>query len=146
MNTTRFARMLDRRGPALACWPAADRAAAKALLAVSAEARALLNAAATLDARLRRDLPGPDPEAVARLREGVARHIARSPLPAPPGWRRRLVARLRPAMPVGWGALAAMATCALWLSLSPPRGEAGRVLQEDPLSPLQTLPLAGDSF
>ena len=146
MNTVRFARMLDRRGPVLARWPAAERAAAAALLAASAEARALLHAAAALDARLRRDLPGPDPAAVARLRDGVARRIARSPLPAPPGWRRRLAAVLRPAMPAGWGALAAMATCALWLSLAPPPLDAGRAVQDDPLSPMQTLPFAGDLF
>jgi len=90
---------------------------------------------------LRRDLPRPDPAAAARLQIAVARRIARAPLPGRPGPLGRLLALLRPAAPAGWGALAAMATCALWLSLSPPRAAP-----EDPLGPLQTLPLAGDSF
>ncbi|MBL6456835.1 hypothetical protein JMJ55_15970 [Belnapia sp. T6] len=94
-----------------------------------------------LDARLRRDLPQPDAAAVARLQEAVARRIARAPLPAPPGGFHRLLRALRPAAPAGWGALAAMATCALWLSLSPPHR-----VPEDPFGPLQTLPVAGDSF
>jgi hypothetical protein len=137
MNTSRFAKLLDRHGPALARWPAAEAAAAAALLASSAEARASLAAAVRLDTRLRQDLPQPDAAAVTRLQAAVARRIARAPLPAPPG----PLAWLRPAAPAGWGALAAMATCALWLSLSPPRAAP-----EDPFGPLQTLPLAGEAF
>ncbi|SDB43843.1 hypothetical protein [Belnapia rosea] len=141
MNTKQFARALDRHGPVMAGWPETERAAAATLLAGSAEARGLLQAALALDARLRRDLPQPDAAAVARLQAGIARRIARAPLPSPPGPLPRLLALLRPAAPAGWGALATMATCALWLSLSPPRAAP-----EDPFGPLQTLPLAGDLF
>lgn len=141
MNLARFTRLLDRHGPALARWPEADRTGAAALLAASAEARTALQGALALEARLRRDLPQTDPAAVARLQTGVAQRIARTPLPDRPKPLARLLAVLRPAAPAGWGALAAMATCALWLSLSPPRAAP-----EDPLGPLQTLPLAGDSF
>jgi hypothetical protein len=134
MTPARFARLLDTHGPHPERWPADP----SALLAASAEARALLEAAHALDARLDDGLGQPAPEAVARLRLAVARQIARSPLPAPPGPWPRLRALLRPAAPAGWGALAAMATCALWLSLSaaPAIG--------DPLAPLQTLPIAED--
>ena len=141
MNTAHFAQLLDRRGPALARWSEADRAAAAGLLAASAEARARLEAALALDTRLRRDLAQPDPAAVARLQAGIARQIARAPLPDRPGPLPRLLALLRPAAPAGWGALAAMACCALWLGVAPPRAAP-----EDPFGPLQTLPLAGDAF
>jgi hypothetical protein len=138
MTPARFARLLDTRGPHPARWPAGPRAASGTLLAASAEARALLAAARTLDARLEVGLAQPAPEAVARLRLAVARQIARSPLPASSAPWSRLRALLRPAVPAGWGALAAMATCALWLSFSaaPAIG--------DPLAPLQTLPIAED--
>lgn len=138
MTPARFARLLDTHGPRPERWPAGQRSAATALLAASAEARALLAAARTQDARLDRDLAQPAPESVARLRLAVAREIARSPLPAPPGPWSRLAALLRPAVPAGWGALAAMATCALWLSLSAAPAVG------DPLAPLQTLPIAED--
>ncbi|WP_201445542.1 hypothetical protein, partial [Belnapia sp. F-4-1] len=111
------------------------------LLAASAEARARLEAALALDGWLRRDLAQPDPASIARLQAGIARRIARAPLPDRPGPLPRLLALLRPAAPAGWGALAAMACCALWLGLSPPRAAP-----EDPFGPLQTLPLAGDAF
>ncbi|WP_205082942.1 hypothetical protein, partial [Paracraurococcus ruber] len=80
------------------------------------------------------------PAAVARLRHAVAREIARSPLPAPPGLRDRVLEALRPAAPAGWGALAAIATLALWFAFAPaPPAQAG-----DPLGPLNTLPIAED--
>ena len=141
MRLTRFALLLDRHGPALAHWPEAEREAGTQVLAASAEARALLAGALALDARLRKDLPQPGTAAVSRLRKQVARRIARAPLPAPLGPLARLRATLRPVAPAGWGALAAMATCALWLSLSPPKPAV-----EDPFGPLQTLPLAGETF
>lgn len=138
MTPARLARLLDTHGACPEHWPAGQRAAATALLATSAEARALLAAARALEDRLDRDLAQPTPEAVARLRLALAREIARSPLPASPGPWSRLAALLRPAVPAGWGALAAMATCALWLSLS-----AGPAVG-DPLAPLQALPIAED--
>jgi anti-sigma factor RsiW len=141
MTPERFADLLDRRGPALARWPAADRAAAETLLADSPAARAALAKARALDAALRRALPHPDPAALARLQDRIARSIARAPLPAPPGLLARLRAALHPAAPAGWGALVAVATCALWLGLAGvPRAAV------DPLGPLLTLPLAGESL
>ncbi|WP_165838712.1 hypothetical protein [Roseicella frigidaeris] len=142
MTPARFARLLDAHGPRLEGWPAPRRAAAAALLAVSAEARRQLAAAERLDAALGQVLPQPPPAALARLQARVAREIARSPLPVPAGRWARLGQRLRPAAPAGYGALAAMATCALWLSLAPAPAVGGPA--GDPLAPLQTLPLAED--
>jgi hypothetical protein len=141
MSPGKFAQLLDRHGPRPECWPPRLRASAAALLARSEEARAALRAAEALDATLRRGLPEPAPEAVARLRESVARRIARTPLPTPPSFRARLMAQLRPAAPAGWGALAALAASVLWLALAPPAGMA-----EVPLGPLLTLPVAGDTL
>jgi hypothetical protein len=138
MTPRRFARLLDTYGPDQDRWPAVDRAAARDLLAGSADARAALAEARALDAQLARGLPVPAPEALARLQDGVARRIARLPLPARPDPWDRVRVLLRPAAPVGWGAVAAMATCAVWLSVgaAPSAG--------DPLAPLQTLPIAED--
>ena len=141
MRLGAFARRLDARGPTLERWPESERRAAEALLAASAEARVVHRQALAVNAALRRVLPEPDAAARDRLRAGVARRIARAPLPDRPGPLPRLLALLRPAAPAGWGALAAMACCALWLGLSPPRAAP-----EDPFGPLQTLPLAGDAF
>ncbi len=49
MRLTDFAAALDRHGPRMARWPAADRGAAERLLADSAEARALVAAATSVD-------------------------------------------------------------------------------------------------
>ena len=144
MTPSRFARLLDTHGARPEAWPAARRAEAEALLGRSAEARRQLAAAQRLDAALERALPQPSPAALARLQARVAREIARSPLPAPPhpwAWA-RLGRALRPAAPAGYGALAAMATCALWLSLAPSPAVSDPI--GDPLAPLQTLPLAED--
>jgi hypothetical protein len=139
MPLGRLARLLDIHGARPERWPAADRRAATALLAGSEAARGLLAEACRLEAALAAALPQPSPDSVARLRAAVAREIARAPLPAPPGPWARLAAALRPVAPAGWGALAAMATCALWLGLSSPPARVG-----DPLAPLNTLPIAGD--
>lgn len=135
-----FARRLDARGPALGRWPEGERRAAEALLAASPEARASHRRALALDAALRHALPEPEAAALDRLRAGVARRIARSPLPAPPGPVRRLLDGLRPAAPAASGALAAALCCGLWLVLTaaPPA--------EDPLGPLASLPLAGEAL
>ena len=138
MTQAEFARLVETHGSRQERWPEAERSAAPALLAASAEARALLAKAAGLDRALLAALPHPAPDAVARLRAGVAREIARAPVPTPPGVWSRLRILLRPAAPAGWGALAAMATCALWLSLSAAPASG------DPLAPLQTLPIAED--
>ncbi|MEN0076500.1 MAG: hypothetical protein AAGC69_19095 [Paracraurococcus sp.] len=150
MTPSRFARLLDTHGARPEAWPSARRAEAEALLGRSAEARRQLAAALGLDAALERALPTPSPAALARLQARVAREIARSPLPAPlHSWTRpwirpwtRLGLALRPAAPAGYGALAAMATCALWLSLAPSPAVSDPI--GDPLAPLQPLPLAED--
>ncbi|RYI99468.1 MAG: hypothetical protein EON47_16690, partial [Acetobacteraceae bacterium] len=98
MSLAHFALLLDRHGPLLARWPAAERDTGARLLAGSAEARAMLTSAVALDARLRQDLAQPSPAAVARLRDSVARHIARAPLPASLNPLDRLRAALRPAV------------------------------------------------
>ncbi|MDO9706813.1 hypothetical protein [Paracraurococcus lichenis] len=138
LSPGRFARLLDTHGPRPERWPAAMRPAAAALLAGSPAARARLAEAQRLDAGLAAALPHPAPEAVARLRAAVAREIARTPLPAPATPWARLLDRLRPAAPAGWGALAALATCALWLGFSAAPAVG------DPLAPLQTLPILED--
>lgn len=138
MTPARFARLVETHGPHPERWPSGTRRAAAALLARSAEARDKLAAARALDARLQAGLAQPSTDSVARLHLAVARQIARSPLPAASTPWSRLRALLRPAAPAGWGALAAMATCALWLSLSASPAVG------DPLAPLQTLPIAED--
>jgi acyl-homoserine lactone acylase PvdQ len=141
MTHGRLARLLDTHGPRPERWPPADRQAAATLLAASAEARAMLAEARRLEDRLGAVLPQPAPDSVARLKAAVAQGIARSPLPAPPGRWSRLLAALRPAAPAGWGALAAMTCCALWLGLTASPSRTG-----DPLAPLQVLPIAEDSL
>ena len=116
MRMVRFADLLDSHGADLARWPAAEAPAARALLAENPEAQRRLRAAARLDARLRASRAGPDDAALARMRAHVAREVARSPLPARPGWRQWL----RPLLPMGGGAVLALAACGVWLSLSPP--------------------------
>ncbi|MCO6417856.1 hypothetical protein JYK14_17040 [Siccirubricoccus sp. KC 17139] len=96
-----------------------------------------------LEAALRRALPRPDAAAVARLEAAVARRIARSPLPAPPGPLVRLRAGLPELIPAGWGALAAAAGCAVWLGLHPVTHAAPQAAY-DPLGPLLSLPVAGE--
>jgi hypothetical protein len=116
MRIDRFAALLDSFGADLARWPATDAAAARALLAESPGAQALMRDAAGLDAALRASRAGPDAETLARMRAHVARQVARMPAPVPAGplhW-------LRPLLPVGGGALAALLACGIWLTVSPP--------------------------
>lgn len=138
MSLDGFARRLAARGPVLARWPAAEAAAATALLRASAEARRLLAEAAALDAALQATLPHPSAAAVARLQAGVARAIARQPLPVPPGPWHGLGHSLHP---VGWGALVVLGAMALWLGLAPPGRGA-----EEPMPVLTTMLLPGDSL
>jgi hypothetical protein len=98
MGLDRFAELLDAYGARPERWPDGERAAALALLARSAQARALRDRAARLDALLDR-LPdvAPSPDLAARV------------LRAAPRRRRR--------GPALWAAaaLAAAAVLALWL-------------------------------
>jgi hypothetical protein len=113
MRLDELARLLEMHGADPARWPEPCRAGALALLDGSAEARARRDAAALLDQALDRSLPAPDAAALARMRSGLARAVAREPLPrVEAGWLRLL----RPWAPAGAGALVTLAVCALWLS------------------------------
>jgi hypothetical protein len=116
MHLTHFLRLLDSHGADLARWPAVDAEAARALLARSTDAQAQLQRAAIVEDALRASRALPDAAALERMRAHVARHVARVPLPAPRGplhW-------LRAVLPMGGGALAALAACGLWLMLARP--------------------------
>jgi hypothetical protein len=105
MPLSRFAALADSYGGDIGRWPAIFRDEARALAAVSAQARTRLAEAARLDAALlagsRRDLetilpPGTEDAALERLRRGVAGRIAGPALaPAPrAAWLARLADRL----------------------------------------------------
>ncbi|HYE00512.1 MAG TPA: hypothetical protein VEH84_14095, partial [Alphaproteobacteria bacterium] len=84
MDAARLRALLDAYGARPERWPPAERAAALALLAASAEARAARAEAAALDALL--DLaaaPAPSAALVGRILGDAA---------APRGWRRALAA------------------------------------------------------
>jgi hypothetical protein len=135
MRADRFARRLETAGPDLALWPAAERAAAEALLAVSPEARARHADALRLARAVEAALPHPDPAAVARLRASVAARIAREPLPAADTHR----TRFGPLWQAGFGALAAALGCAAWLVLAAPEAPAPTVLAAAAGDPLALL-------
>jgi hypothetical protein len=120
MRITRFARLLDAFGPDLGRWPPAEAASARALVTESTEAQALLHGAAMLQDALRDSRADADAETLARMRAHVAGRVARMPLPARPG----LFDRLRPLVPIGGGAVAALVCCSLWLSLWSPLPDA----------------------
>jgi hypothetical protein len=121
MRIARFAELLDSHGADFGRWPATEASAARALLAESPEAQQRLQAAARLDSLLRASRSGPDAAALARMSAHVAREVARAPLPAPPGrlhW-------LRPLLPMGGGAVLALAVCGIWLTVAPPQSLTG---------------------
>jgi len=118
MRLDDFARLLDTHGADPARWPPETLAPARALLERSATARGLQAEARILDETLRDSLPGPSPEALARMRANVARAVARAPLPAAPE-RGGMLQWLRPWLPAGCGALVTLAVCGLWLSRMP---------------------------
>jgi hypothetical protein len=136
MTPRRFARLLDTHGADPARWPQACRGAALALLDSSAEARAMRDAAAALDAALRSSLPQPDPAALARMRNRLAHAVAREPLPVP---ERRLLRWLRPLAPFGAGALVTLMVCGLWLGL-PAAPEPDDILGAPRLMAMMELP------
>lgn len=115
MRITDFARLLDTHGADPARWPPEALPAARALLERSPEARRLRKRARSLDEALRDSLPGPSPEALARMRAGVAQAVARSPLPAVAA-EGGVMRWLRPWLPAGCGALITLAACGFWLS------------------------------
>ncbi len=116
MSLPHFLELAESHGADLARWPAGEAEAARALLAASAQARAEHARAALIDAALADSRTLPDAATLERMRAHVARHVARSPLPARPG----LLHWLRPLLPMGSGALAALALCAAWLTFAMP--------------------------
>lgn len=106
MGLDRLAELLDAYGARSERWPSDERAGALALLAGSAQARALRDCAARLDALLDR-LP------VAVPSPGLAARVVRAARPPRAPW------------PAVWGAaaLAAAAGLALWLAV--PRAPRG---------------------
>ncbi|MFC0410797.1 hypothetical protein [Roseomonas elaeocarpi] len=141
MQLEGFRDRLHRHGASLDRWPAAEAAAARALLAGSAEARAALGRAQRLDAAIGASLPPLEPARLEQMRQGLAARVARMPLPEAPTAAGRLLARLRPALPVGCGALATLAACGLWLTLVQPL-DALPAGAADPLAATEVLALA----
>ena len=95
MRMRRFKALLASYGTEPSLWPEAERASAQALLASSAEGRALAEAEGTVDLALhaaaRRTAYRPPPDegeeaALARLRAGVAARITPSTTPVRPSW------------------------------------------------------------
>jgi hypothetical protein len=105
MTLDRFAVLLDAYGADPARWPDAERAAARALLDRSSEARARRDAAAALDALLDR---AATVEPSSALAERILSQASQRPK----------VIRLR-ARVVGAVGLAAAASLALWLTWRP---------------------------
>lgn len=109
LDLARLGRLLEAYGADPEAWPAAERDAALALLARSAEARALRERAARLD-RLLDQAPAlePSPELMARV-------LAAANQAAPP-WRRRLGAWTFALWPFGpvWRPATALALAALF--------------------------------
>ncbi len=107
MTLDRLRTLLDAYGARPDAWPVAERAAADALLARSAEARALRDAAAALDAVLDR---APAIEPTAAL---AGRVLAGTPRPTVVPFSVRRRRRVRVLAGIG---LAAAASLAVWLT------------------------------
>lgn len=108
MRLSIFQRRLDAHGADLSAWPAAERAAAEALLARSDAARRARDEAARLEALLRAETPRAD----ARLRAAILaipqEHAQVRPAPATAAAPRRWRPRWLPWAPA-FAALAASA-------------------------------------
>lgn len=113
MTQRRLDWALRARGPALACWPDRERAAALALLVRSHRAREALGDALARDAG---QTPH-DPAALARMQTRLRRRLAARTAPAAAG--------AAGAIPgARWGALAACALAGVWLGLAAPAPDA----------------------
>jgi len=120
MSLERFRQLLETHGAAPSRWPAAEGRAASDLRDRSAEARALLAAAAALDSVLDQ---GPEQRPSAALRGAV---LAARPKPAAaPGWWRLVFGPLPSWQPLAVLALAAILGFGLGTSgtLLPPEDE-----------------------
>lgn len=102
----RFAAIVDAYGASPMRWPVAERSAAEALLAVSAEARALLADARMLDGMLASaPVEAPSSALVERLMAARPRAAASPVAAKPQGFFRELIAVIwpygSPALPTG---------------------------------------------
>lgn len=148
MKLSQFHEMLATYGARIERWP--DAAAARRLLAESAEARAALEAALAEARRIDRALDGyaprVDPAVMARLRDTVQRRVAR--LPTPEASQGRVGAWFARHMlldlSLRFGALAAMAAVGVWIGWSQPMAQVEQA-SIDPLAPIQVYPVSDDS-
>ena len=129
MTLDRFAALLEAYGADPARWPDAERAAARALLERSSEARMRRDAAAALDALLDRAATAQPSSALAE------RILARAPA-------RPKVIRLRARVVAAVG-LAAAASLALWLTRQP---GAHRTLEPAAVARLGEYPTPTDAL
>ena len=136
MTLERLSLLLDVYGSHVERWPPADRRAAEALLAASANARARLAAAKRLDALLDQAMSAvPSPA----LRKRV--------LAAAPGGSARTRAvrwwRSRPALAAAASGMALAASLALWLVRAP---APGAPLTSDALTQLESFDVPTDAL
>jgi hypothetical protein len=117
MTLTELEAALDQRGSRLADWPAAEREAAGALLAVSPEARALFAAAAALDDLLAESRIGEAPPTAALVAAATALPQERPTAAPRPAARRRLP----PRRSWRWAALAAAAVAGFVIGIADAR-------------------------
>ncbi|MGF1660172.1 MAG: hypothetical protein ACFCUS_12160 [Rubrimonas sp.] len=123
MTPARFEALCAAEGGDLARWPEAERAAARALLAVDPAAQAALRACAPLDDAFAALRAAPPPELPAGLAERLARDASRALTPPPPRPAARPAARpgarrvrsgLRPVAALA-APMAASVALGLWL-------------------------------
>lgn len=114
MNLDRFATLVEAYGTDPRRWPAAERAAAQALLAASTEARHLLQQAEALDLALSSPPAAIEPSDALRARIMAQAVVPR--MTARPGWRSQVVEALSLLFPTG-RAIPQLATLGLALAI-----------------------------
>ena len=139
MTLRRLRRLVAAYGANPARWPANQRTEAERLIATSAEAREILEDAQAVDAALARAAVPIDALTLDRLRDGIARRVARLPAASdsrPTAWLGGLLGT-----PLRWGTLVAAAVVGIWIGWSEP------LLQRaDPLAVLPLDPIAGEAL
>ena len=98
MNLERFTILIDAYGSDPRRWPAAERQAAQALLAASAEAQQLMREAASFDALLSAPPPAIEPSAALKAR--VLAQVAPRPMAATT-WRGQIAEAFAVLFPAG---------------------------------------------
>lgn len=141
MNLERFADLLDIHGADIAAWPAGDIPAATALLAASADARALQHQALALEATLGRAVL-PDLEPDAALRARVLALAGTAPAAAAvPDWRSQVREAFALLFPRGH-AMPQFATLALALAIGIGAGMSNFVMTDTQETDLLAVQLA----